>query len=175
MARIEALCKDFLSHLECLDGNLRCYRHLPKTPDCQVIGLDLATLLDKQITENGLYCHLKHNHPALYHLLPARQRYNAHIKSLRGFADQLAASISDALLEPAEAVLVDSTPLPAVKFTRANRFRICREQLDFLPAFGYGSSQKGGYMGYKLDGKRYAPSGRQPKGLGAKLPGFCGK
>jgi len=48
--------------------------------------------------------------------------------------------------------IIDSMPVPICQTSRANRARICKENYDTAPSFGYCAAQNSHYFGYKLHG-----------------------
>lgn len=55
------------------------------------------------------------------------------------------------MLEPAETDhLIDSMPLEVCRLSRAKRSRVCREQVESSPDFGYCAAQDMHYYGYKI-------------------------
>ncbi len=56
-------------------------------------------------------------------------------------------------ISPAEdTFIVDSFPIEVCRFARAKRVRICKENFDTAPDYGYCAAQKNTYFGYKLHG-----------------------
>jgi hypothetical protein len=150
IARIEALCKDIFEEKINLKGNFRFYPREPKMPDCQVVALWLCALCEGIQSENHLYHRLSLEHPALFALMPCRQRFNQRLKNLRLYIDALSCRMADFILDPSEDILIDSAKFPLCRFGRAPRLKICREQGDLMPSFGYSATDKGKYFGFKL-------------------------
>lgn len=62
----------------------------------------------------------------------------------------LCCHLSDQMMAPKETLVVDSTKLPVCRFIRAPRVKICQEQADLQPAYGYSASDKTTYFGFKF-------------------------
>jgi IS5 family transposase len=150
LAHIEALCQTVFAAKITPQGNLHRYPRLPKMPDCQVIALSLAATLEGIHSENSLFARLHNDNSALLTHLPSRQRYNQRAKRLREWCDELACHLSDEMMTPDEALIVDSTPLPICRQARARRLKICREDTSLLPTQGYIAIDKNYFMGYRL-------------------------
>ena len=150
MARLEALCKSVFDSKITPEGNLYRYPNLPKMPDCQVIALAIAAETEAVKSENHLFACLHEHHSCLMLTLPCRQSYNRRVKRLRDWIDELACHLSDEMIEPQQTLIVDSTKYPVCRFIRAPRVRICLEQADLQPAYGYSASDKSKYFGFKF-------------------------
>ena len=60
--------------------------------------------------------------------------------------------LSEKISPGQDAFIVDSFPIEICRFARAKRVRICKENFDTAPDYGYCAAQRNTYFGYKLHG-----------------------
>jgi len=78
--------------------------------------------------------------------------HNRRRKQLHHLIEKFRIRIVEQLVEHENSFLTDSMPLPIVRFSRAKRSRICREDYQSAPSFGYCAAHNQSYFGYKLHG-----------------------
>jgi len=78
-----------------------------------------------------------------------RSVYNKRKRNLFVYIEKIRETLSQKFNEFTDVFIVDSTPIPICKLSRAKRSQICVAD-NALPDFGYCASQKSRYFGYKL-------------------------
>ena len=101
-------------------------------------------------SENYLYKLLHKNFKEEFPNLSERSRFNRRRKSLYYLIERLRTSLVQSLVEGEDTFLIDSMPIPIVRLARANRSRVCKEDIRTAPNKGYCASQNQFYYGYKL-------------------------
>ena len=137
-----------LSLLHTLDSqdNYRKQIRLPKLSDKQLIALCLAAESQGIDSERYLFKQL----PSVFLGQIERSGYNRRRRGLAFKIEDFRQAMGH-LIVPAETYhVVDSMPLEVCRFSRAGRSRICQDDADTSPDYGYCASQKMHYFGYKL-------------------------
>lgn len=135
----------FLHEIEPEDYFLNQIR-LPKMTDKELIALNLAAESLGIDSERYLF---KRVPTALKNKIE-RSVYNRRKRKLANKMEQLQKKIA-ALIIPSESYhLIDSMPLEICKFSRSRRAKICQEEPDRAPDYGYCAAQKTHYFGYKI-------------------------
>jgi hypothetical protein len=75
---------------------------------------------------------------------------NRRRKNLYYLTEPLRISLVQSLVEGEDTFLIDSMPISIVRLSRANRSRVCKEDIRTAPSKGYCASQDQFYYGYKL-------------------------
>ena len=78
-----------------------------------------------------------------------RSIYNKRKRKLFSYINKIRENLSHKFSEFTDVFIVDSTPIPICKISRAKRSEICSTD-EIHPNFGYCAAQKTGYYGYKL-------------------------
>ena len=78
-----------------------------------------------------------------------RSVYNKRKRALCSYLEVIRKCLTEKFTEFTDVFVVDSTPLPICKISRAKRSGICSTSTIF-PNFGYCAAQKSRYFGYKL-------------------------
>ena len=79
-----------------------------------------------------------------------RTVYNRRRRKL-AFKIELFRQKIDSIVVPVENYhVIDSMPLEVCKYSRSSRTRICQENTETSPSFGYYAAQKLHYFGYKI-------------------------
>lgn len=134
-----------LHELEARDNFLHQIRK-PKLSDKQLMALTLAAESLGIDSERYLFKQLP---PELQGKIE-RSVYNRRRRQLAGKMEQLRQRIVARLSPSADCYLVDSMPLEACKLSRAKRSRICQENPQTAPDYGYCAAQNSHYFGYKI-------------------------
>ena len=142
--------KQNLSNILNKDGNIKRPGPKPKFSDAEVIALSLLSEILMIDSENYLFKKLNKNHKTSFPNLIERSVYNRRRKLLFNYIETLRENIVGELTYGEDTFIVDSMPLPISKFSRAKRLKICKDDYDTAPAYGYCAAQKMTYYGYKL-------------------------
>lgn len=81
-----------------------------------------------------------------------RSVYNRRKRKLFPYLEKLRKKLSETFTEFEDTFIIDSMPLEVCKNTRANRSKICKENIYSCPDRGFCASQQMHYYGYKLHG-----------------------
>jgi len=144
------IVKQNLSNILNKDGNIKRPGPKPKFSDAEVITLSLLSEILMIDSENYLFKKLNKNHKNSFPNLIERSVYNRRRKLLFNYIEILRENIAEELTFGEDTFIVDSMPLPISKFSRAKRLKICKDDYDTAPAYGYCAAQKMTYYGYKL-------------------------
>jgi len=118
----------------------------PKLNDTELIALNLAAECLGIDSERNLFTLL----PTPLKNKIDRTVYNRRRRKL-AFKIELFRQKISAIIVPAEDYhIVDSMPLEVCKYSRSSRTKICQENIDSSPSFGYCAAQKLHYFGYKI-------------------------
>ena len=147
---ILSFVKQTMSNILNKDGNIKRPGPKPKFSDAEVITLSLLFEILMIDSENYLFKKLNKNYKKLFPNLIERSVYNKRRKMLFKLIEALRVNIVQELTYGEDTFIVDSMPLPISKFSRARRLKICKENYDTSPSFGYCAAQKTTYFGYKL-------------------------
>ena len=133
-------------------GNIPKIGRNPKFSDVKVITLALAAEFLSIDSENRLFSFIKDS--ALFSLngLIERSAFNRRRKSLCHYFNTVLEYLSEKISPAEVALIVDSFPIEVCRFARAKRVRVCKENIDTAPDYGYCAAQKNTYFGYKLHG-----------------------
>lgn len=147
---ILSIVKQTLSNILNKDGNIKRPGPKPKFSDAEVITLSLLSEILMIDSENYLFKKLNKNYRNHFPNLIERSVYNKRRKLLFKLIEILREDIVQKLIHGEDTFIIDSMPLPISKFSRAKRLKICKEDYDTAPSFGYCAAQKTTYFGYKL-------------------------
>jgi len=118
----------------------------PKLNDTELIALSLAAECRGIDSERYLFTLL----PPLLKNKIDRTVYNRRRRKL-AFKIELFRQKIASIVVPAENYhVIDSMPLEVCKYSRSSRTKICQENIETSPSFGYCAAQKMHYFGYKI-------------------------
>jgi hypothetical protein len=145
------IIKNFSHNLLQFDGNIKRTGPKPKFSDLEVITMALTAELLTISSENLLFKKLNAlNTNDRFQNLIDRSQFNVRRRNLKSHIEHIRKQMVDQLIEHEDTFIIDSMPFEICKFVRAPRAKICRENFDTAPAYGYCASQKTTYFGYKL-------------------------
>jgi hypothetical protein len=133
-------------------GNIPKIGRNPKFSDVKVITLALAAEFLSLDSENRLFDLIKNSDFFLCNGLIERSAFNRRRKSLRLYFHTVLQYMSEKISPGEDAFIVDSFPIEVCRFARAKRARVCKENFDTAPDYGYCAAQRNTYFGYKLHG-----------------------
>ena len=118
----------------------------PKLSDIELIALNITSEYMGIDSERDLFRQLPKS------LLDKIERsvYNKRKRHLFVYIEQLRRKIAEQIIGNEKYFVIDSMPLEACKISRSGRSKICKEDIDSAPAYGYCAAQKMRYYGYKL-------------------------
>ena len=134
------------------NGNIPKIGRNPKFSDVKVIALALAAEFLSMDSENRLFDLIKDSAFFSLNGLIERSAFNRRRRSLRHYFNTVLEYLSDKISPAEDAFIVDSFPIEVCRFARAKRVRVCKENFDTAPDYGYCAAQKNTYFGYKLHG-----------------------
>ena len=121
----------------------------PKMTDIEVIALSLTAEYMSIDSENYLFKQI--NQSEIPNLIE-RSQYNKRRRKLFLFSELIRTKLASRFLEFENYFIVDSMPLEICKFSRHNRVKICKNELETAPSKGFCASQNNWFYGYKLHG-----------------------
>lgn len=149
------IIKNYLRVLEVINSlNLDLEHQLgagrkPKMTDIEVIALSLTAEYMSIDSENYLFKQI--NQSEIPNLIE-RSQYNKRRRKLFLFSELIRTKLASRFLEFENYFIVDSMPLEICKFSRHNRVKICKNELETAPSKGFCASQNNWFYGYKLHG-----------------------
>jgi Transposase DDE domain len=144
------IIKPMVSDLVNEYGNLPRRGFRPKMSDLQIVSLALTAEYLSIDSENLLFKKLKSDYSHWFSGMIERSNYNRRKRNLFNFFEICRQKLSNYFNEWETCFVVDSKPLKICQYARSNRVKICQENLETSPKFGYCASQKLNYYGYKL-------------------------
>ena len=148
MSNLQHLYTRFLElfqHLTPEDNFLHQIRK-PKLSDKQLIALSLAAEAASIDSELNLFTQL----PDQIKGQIERSVYNRRRRQLAPIIEQFRQDIGQRISPTSSLHLIDSMPLEVCKLSRAKHSRICSQQEEQAPSYGYCAAQKLYYFGYKI-------------------------
>jgi len=133
-------------------GNLARRGPKPKFSDAEVIALSLLSECLMFDSEYYLFKILHKQYKSEFPNLIERTRFNRRRKALFKLKKKFHDKLSSRLSEWENTYIIDSMPISICQFSRAKRVRICKENPETAPNFGYCAAQNQIYFGYKLHG-----------------------
>jgi hypothetical protein len=124
----------------------------PRFSDVKVITLALAAEFLSIDSENRLFDFIKDSTFFSLHGLIERSAFNRRRRQLCQYFNTVLAYFSEQISPDEDAFIIDSLPIEVCRFARAKWARICREDFDTAPDYGYCAAQRNTYFGYKLHG-----------------------
>jgi len=131
-------------------GNIPKVGNNPKFSDTKVITLSLAAEFLSIDSENRLFSFLKESSFFKIQKIIDRSCYNRRKKQLVYYYKTVLDFLAEKIAPAEDVFIVDSFPIQICRFARAKRLKICKENFDTAPDYGYCAAQKNTYFGYKL-------------------------
>ncbi len=131
-------------------GNIPKSGPKPKFSDLEIITLSLIS--DSLFMDSEHYLFKKLHSESVFPHLIERSVYNKRKRFLFPWINKVRQLLVDKLVSYEDTFMVDSMPVEICKFARAKRIKICKEQEQTSPAFGFCAAQQQTYYGYKLHG-----------------------
>lgn len=149
--KILSIVNDKLSEHLNIDGNIQRKGPKPKFSNAEVIALNLTAECLMLDSENYLF---KLLNKYKYHFvnLIDRSDYNRRKKNLFKYMDIIRKHLAQSLCEGEDTFVFDSMPVAICKFSGAKRIKICKENFESVPDYGFCAAQNSTYFGYKLHG-----------------------
>ena len=132
------------------NGNIPKIGRKPKFSDINVITLCLSAEYLSIDSENRLFDLITNSTYFLDLGIIDRSSFNRRRKRLYPYINNVLAYLSHKISPDEDTFIVDSMPIEICRFARARRVKICKEQFETAPEFGYCASQKMTFFGYKL-------------------------
>ena len=157
MRKLENIFERLLPVIEsalkfCTDdqGNIPKVGNNPKFSDIKVITLSLAAEFLSIDSENRLFSFLKESSFFKLQSIIDRSCYNRRKKQLINYYKTVLDFLAEKIAPTEDVFIIDSFPIQICRFARAKRLRICKENFDTAPDYGYCAAQQNTYFGYKL-------------------------
>jgi len=147
--KILIIVKQSLKHLCDDKGNVSKVGRKPKFSDVEVIALSLLAECHMINSENYLFQKLNKFKPLIPHLID-RSNFNRRRRKLSYYTEIVRRYLVEKLTFGEDTFVIDSMPLPICRFSRAKRLKICKQQNESAPAFGFCAAQGLTFFGYKL-------------------------
>lgn len=132
------------------DGNIPKPGPKPKFSDCEVMALSLVADSLRIDSEHYLFEKLHRKHTADFPHLIERSVYNKQRRFLVPWMHKVREQLVHKLVPFEDMYVLDSMPVEICKFARAKRVKVCKEQEETAPAFGYCAARQQTFYGYKL-------------------------
>jgi hypothetical protein len=132
------------------NGNIPKVGNNPKFSDTKVITLSLAAEFLSIDSENRLFAFVKESAFFNSQNIIDRSCYNRRRKYLLPYYRTVLDYLSLKIAPDEDVFIVDSFPIQICRFARAKRSKICKENFDTAPDFGYCAAQRNTFFGYKL-------------------------
>lgn len=146
------IVKESLANIIDSSGNIKKVGQKPIFCDLDLITLSLVAECLSIDSENWLFSKLKHDYSNDFPDLIDRSQYNRRRKQLNPFIDLVRQGLVNRLIQMEDTFILDSLPIEICKFVRAKRLKICKENIETAPEYGYCASQNRYYYGYKFHG-----------------------
>jgi hypothetical protein len=134
------------------NGNIPKRGRNSKFSDAKVITLSLAAEFLSLDSENRLFDLIKDSAFFCSHGLIERSAFNRRRRLLCHYFNTVLEYLSERIVPNEDALIVDSLPIEVCRFARAKRARVCKEDFETAPDYGYSAAQRNTYFGYKLHG-----------------------
>lgn len=148
--KILGIAKQVFADQVCEKGNFFTYPHAPKLSDIEVISLAITAEALSIDSENLLFHKLQAEYRQHFPLLPDRSNFNRRRRRLQGSIGRLSVLIANLIPNPSGRFVLDSIPLPICQPGRNARSRICRDDAQCQPSFGYHAAHKQTFWGFRL-------------------------
>lgn len=150
--RIKPIVKESLADFIDSNGNIKKVGAKPKFSDVDIITLALVEESLSINSENLLFSKLRSEYREEFPRLIDRSQFNRRRKYLCNIIDSVRLNLVRKLLPSENTFILDSLPIEICKFARAKRIKICKENIETAPAYGYCAAQNTHYFGYKFHG-----------------------
>ena len=157
MRKIETIFKKMypivklsLSEVTDNNGNIPKTGRKPKFSDVNLITLCLSVEFLSIDSENRLFDLISNSHFFKERSLIDRSSFTRRRKKLYPYMNIVLELLSKKISPTENAFIVDSLPVEICRFARARRTKICKENYETAPDFGYCASQRTTFFGYKL-------------------------
>ena len=128
----------------------QCYflnqKRKPKLNDTELIALNLAAECLGIDSERYLFTLL----PVSLKNKIERTVYNRRRRKLAFKIESFRQNIASIIVPAEDYHIVDSMPLEVCKYSRSSRTKVCQENTETSPSFGYCAAQQMRYFGYKV-------------------------
>ncbi|MBO4738899.1 MAG: IS982 family transposase [Bacteroidales bacterium] len=147
--KILDICKHFSKKIVNEHGNIPRRGVVPRFSDIEVIALSITAEEMGFDSENRLFIELK-NYKSAFQNLISRREYNDRRKKTKELCEQIRKQIASEIDNNESYFCIDSKPIDVCRIARAKRCKMGKNNYEKAPDFGYCSSQKKYYYGYKL-------------------------
>lgn len=131
-------------------GNIPKNGRKPKFSDVKVITLSLSAEFLSIDSENRLFHMIEKSKYFFDQDIIERSCFSRRRRKLYPYMNKVLEYLSFKLAPTEDAFIVDSLPVEVCRFARARRTKICKENFETAPDFGYCASQRTTFFGYKL-------------------------
>ena len=139
-----------LSEVTDNNGNIPKTGRIPKFSDVSLITLCLSAEFLSLDSENRLFDLISNSHFFKERSLIDRSSFSKRRRKLYPVMNRALEYIANEIAPDEDTLIVDSLPVEVCRFARARRSKICKENFETVPAFGYCASQRATFYGYKL-------------------------
>ena len=143
------ICKSFAGELVNVKGNINRKGVIPRFSDLEVIALSMTAETLGIDSENYLFSQLSHHKYNMPNLISRRQ-FNDRRKQTSSLCEIIRKRIANSIDGRETYFCIDSKPIEVCRIARGNRCKMGKTDYEKAPSFGYCSSQKTRYYGYKL-------------------------
>ena len=147
--KILDICKHFSKDLVNNLGNVPRRGVVPVFSDLEVIALSLLAESESIDSESRLFVLLKDCKSDFPNLISRRQ-YNDRRKFTINLCEKIRKRVADAIDGGENYFCIDSKPIEVCRISRAKRCKIGKDNYETAPSYGWCSSQRLFYYGYKL-------------------------
>jgi len=149
--KVMPFIKNFSHNLFQNDGNIKRPGPKPKFSDIEVITLTITAEALNIDSENLLFIKLNAlDKNDQFENLIDRSQFNVRRRNIKNVIEHIRQQMVEQLVIDEDTFIIDSLPIEICRFIRANRLKICKENIETAPAYGYCASQSTTYFGYKL-------------------------
>lgn len=142
-AKILHTCKKFSDNIVNEHGNT------PRPKDLEVVSFSITMESIGLDSENYLFSKLREYSNEMSHLISKRQ-FNDRRKLTTNLCKEIRERIVAEIDGGEEFFCIDSKPIEVCRIARAKYCKVGKDDYERSPAFGYCTSQKHYYYGYKL-------------------------
>ena len=148
-AKFLHICKEFSDNLVNEHGNIPRPGVIPHFSDLEVISLSLTMESIGLDSENYSFSKLREYSNEMSHLI-SKRKFNDRRKLTTNLCKEIRERIVPEIDGDKELFCIDSKPIKVYHIARAKRCKVGKDDYERAPAFGYCTSQKHYYYGYKL-------------------------
>ena len=150
--KILGIVKHSLKNIVNEHGNVPKRGKKPDFSDTEVIALSLLSECLMFDSENYFITLLHNNYKSEFPNLIERSWYNRRRRKFSALKEIVRKNLVHALVQGEDTFIIDSMPIEICRFSRAKRARICSQDYNKAPSYGYCAAQNSTYYGYKLHG-----------------------